>query len=149
LRRGRQRTPGERFIEAEAEIRVRFQEVDPLGVVWHGHYLGFFETARAVFGERHGLEYLAMRENGFVAPIVHAEVDYFRSARLGERLTVRARLHPEPGAWMTFTYLVTSPDCDKLATGQTVQAFTDLEGKLLLTRPAFYEEWLRRCDGST
>lgn len=149
MRRGRRRTPGERFIEANVEIRVRFQEIDSLGVVWHGHYLGFFETARAMFGETHGLEYATMRANGFVVPIVHAEVDYFQPARLGERLSVRTRLHPEPGAWMTYTYLITSPDCDKLATGQTVQAFTDVSGKLLLTRPAFFEEWLQRCDVST
>lgn len=149
MRDARRRTPGPTFLEATADVRVRFQEVDPMGIAWHGHYLGYFEVGRAVFGEEYGLDYATMRRHSFYAPIVHAEVDYLRPAALGQTLRVRARLHPEPGAWMVFTYLISSEECEQHARGQTVQAFTDLQGELLLTRPAYYEEWLRRCAPST
>jgi len=81
-----------------------------------------------------------------VAPLVHAEIDYFAPARFGELLHVRARLHPEPGAWITMTYRVTREDGGGIATGRSVQAFTDHEGQLVLTRPEFYEAWLARWE---
>ena len=30
----------------ETSLQVRFYEVDAYGVVWHGHYVGWFETGR-------------------------------------------------------------------------------------------------------
>ncbi len=30
----------------ETEIRVRFNEVDSWGMVWHGHYIAWFEVGR-------------------------------------------------------------------------------------------------------
>jgi hypothetical protein len=31
-------------------IPVRFNEADPLGIVWHGHYIRYFEDGREAFG---------------------------------------------------------------------------------------------------
>jgi acyl-CoA thioester hydrolase len=32
------------------EIRIRFSEVDSMGVVWHGNYIRYFEDGRESFG---------------------------------------------------------------------------------------------------
>jgi acyl-CoA thioesterase FadM len=55
---------------------------------------------------------------------------------------VHARLHPERGARVTFSYLVRTHRGEELAAGLTVQVFTDLSGELVLVRPDFYEKWL-------
>ena len=140
MKRNRWRHPSEKFLEAVARVRPRFHEVDMLGVVWHGHYMNFFEEGRIAFGRRFHFGYEAIRNAGYIAPLVRAEVDYFRPARFDEELTVRARLHPAPGAWIHFAYLVSGPTGEKLAAGRTVQAFTDLDEQLVLTRPDFFEE---------
>lgn len=154
MKRKRWKEPAGRFLEATTDIRVRFQEVDALGIVWHGHYIAYFEQAREAFGDRYGLEYLTMREHGFAVPLVHLDLDYFAPATLGETVTVRARMHPQPGAWLQHTYLVTNRQGERLATGRTVHAFTDLSGELFLTPPPFLEDWLARhenqlCEEST
>lgn len=123
-------------------MRVRFQEVDGLRMVWHGHYLSYFEEGRLAFGRRYGLSYQDVFDQGFVVPLVHLDVDYFAPATYDDVLTVRTRLHPEPAARLTFTYLITNQAGTKLATGRTTQAFTDAQGVLILTRPEFYEEFL-------
>jgi acyl-CoA thioester hydrolase len=144
VRKRRWKEPADRYLEASTVIPVRFQEVDILGMVWHGHYLGFFEAGRADFGRQHGLTYDDMLGAGFVLPVVHASVDYHSPARLGTDVTVRTRLHPEPGAWVQSTYVVTGPGDEELATGRTVQTFTQPDGELLIAPPPFYEEWLAR-----
>ena len=146
MKRNRWGKPGPKFLEATTTVRPRFQEVDMLGVVWHGHYLAYFEEARVAFGDHYDLAYQTIRKEGYVAPLVHADVDYLQPARFGEVLHVTARLHPEPGAWITMTYEAAREDGTRLATGRSVQAFTDHDGELVLVRPDFYEAWLQRWE---
>lgn len=143
MRRRWRRPAPTRFLEETTDIEVRFQEVDALGIVWHGHYLSYFEVARFAFGERYGLDYRTILDAGYITPIVRSEVDYYLPARFGDTLTVHARLHPEPGARVTFSYLARTRRGEELAAGLTVQVFTDLSGELVLVRPAFYEKWLQ------
>lgn len=42
------------------EQRVRFDEVDSLGIVWHGHYVKYLEDGREAWGRKYGLTYLGM-----------------------------------------------------------------------------------------
>ena len=34
------------------DLRIRFNEIDALGIVWHGHYIKYFEDAREAFGKK-------------------------------------------------------------------------------------------------
>jgi acyl-CoA thioester hydrolase len=128
-------------------VRVRFQELDPLGVVWHGHYLAYLEDARHAFGRAFGFGYQDVRERGYVIPVVHAALDYHGPSRAGDELQVEARLHAEPGAAVHFTYEIRGEDGGLRARGHTVQVFTGPDGELCLTRPRFYEEFLGRWAG--
>ena len=47
-------------LKETTNIRVRFNETDPLGIVWHGNYLKYFEDGREAFGKEFGMEYLDM-----------------------------------------------------------------------------------------
>jgi acyl-CoA thioester hydrolase len=138
---------GASFLQSIVSIRVRFSEVDALGVAWHGHYLAYFEEGRNEFGREHGLGYADLRAAGYIAPVVHAEVDYFAPARFDDLLEVRARLYPDRGARINFSYRITDPRGEKLATGRTVQVFTEPDGSLVFTRPRFYQEFLDRWEG--
>ena len=144
MRWGRWGRPAARFVEGATEVRVRFQEVDALRIVWHGHYLSYFEDARVALGRTIGLGYEDILAAGYVAPLVHVEVDYFAPAHFEDVLTVKARLHEDAGARVTFTYEAIGPGGQRLAAGRTIQALVDLAGNLQLTRPAFYEALLGR-----
>ena len=39
-----------KYIEDKVQVRVRFSEVDAMGVVWHGNYLKYFEDGREKLG---------------------------------------------------------------------------------------------------
>ena len=34
------------YLTVTKDIRVRFNETDPLGIVWHGYYITYFEDGR-------------------------------------------------------------------------------------------------------
>jgi acyl-CoA thioester hydrolase len=66
----------EKNLICETEIRVRFNEADPLGIVWHGHYIRYFEDGREDFGSRFGIGYLDVYNKGFVLPVVNVDCSF-------------------------------------------------------------------------
>ncbi|MEO6833622.1 MAG: thioesterase family protein, partial [Chitinophagaceae bacterium] len=62
-------------------LDVKFSEADPLGIVWHGHFIRYFEDAREAFGKAFGLRYLDLYRENIVVPIIHIECNYRRILR--------------------------------------------------------------------
>jgi acyl-CoA thioester hydrolase len=138
-----------RHLEASTRFEVRFHEVDVTQFVWHGHYITYFEVARRAFGRRWDLDYPLFLSSGSIAPLVHIEVDYRAPARMDDVLEATARLAEPTGAKLEFEYEVVRPaDGRTLATGSSIQVFTDLNGNLQLTPPAFLVERLKRWEPS-
>ena len=76
------------------EIRVTpaFHDLDPMAVVWHGHYVKYLELARCALLARFNYDYPQMRESGYAWPIVDLRLKYVRPAAFGQELVVRARI---------------------------------------------------------
>ncbi len=41
-------------LSEKAEVLVRFNEADPLGIVWHGNYIRYFEDGRKLSARNTG-----------------------------------------------------------------------------------------------
>ena len=72
---------------------IRFEEVDPLGIVWHGRYPSYFEDARVALGDRYGIGYADFHRERVAAPIKQMQTNYILPLRFGERCTITALLH--------------------------------------------------------
>lgn len=79
-------------LSAVAEITVPFHDLDPVEIVWHGHYARYLELARDELMGRIGYSHAEMRASGFVWPVVEMKLRYLQAARLRQRLRVRAVL---------------------------------------------------------
>src|SRR5712675_86486 len=86
------------------EVNVRFNEADPLGIVWHGHYIRYFEDGREAFGKEYGIGYLAFYKQGFVIPVVNVQCDYKKSLRYGDSVKIETEYIPTESAKMLFKY---------------------------------------------
>ncbi len=140
-------SPPRHYLEAATTVRVRFQEIDSLRIVWHGHYVNYFEDARRAFGQRYGLDYADIRRHQLHAPLVHLSVDFLAPAVDNDVLEVTARLLKSDAAKLEFGYTVMrAADKQLLAHGETVQAFTSLDGKLILSPPPLLIECYRRWE---
>lgn len=112
-------------LSASIEVTVAFHDIDIIGVMWHGHYLKYLETARWALLDRIGYGYDAMAASGYGWPIVEMHVKYLHAARMGDRLVVRASL-VEWQNRLTTNYLVTrAADNERLARAQSIQAAVD------------------------
>ncbi len=79
-------------LQAEVTLEIPFHDVDSMGIVWHGHYLKYFEIARTALMRRAGLDLAEMQASGYAWPVVTCEVKYLRPLRYGQKIRVEAVL---------------------------------------------------------
>ncbi|MCZ8513422.1 thioesterase family protein [Paenibacillus filicis] len=74
------------------ELRVRYQETDQMGVVYHANYLNWFEIGRTELIRRLGMSYQSLERQGLLLPVTHAELDFHRPARYDDLVTVCTKI---------------------------------------------------------
>ena len=136
----------EQYSEAEnltvsQDIRVRFNETDPLGIVWHGYYIHYFEDGREAFGRKYGVSYLDVQKNGFVTPIVKSSTEHKLPLKYGYIATIETTFVNTPAAKMIFVYTIKNEAGEVVCTGETTQVFVDATGVLSLVTPEFFKTW--------
>jgi acyl-CoA thioester hydrolase len=81
-----------RDLSHEIDVVPAFYDIDPMEIVWHGHYVKYLELARSALLAKFDYDYARMRESGFGWPIVDMRLKYVRPAALGQALKVRAEI---------------------------------------------------------
>ena len=140
------RKPKGSFIKHSITIGVRFQEVDSLKIVWHGHYANYFEDGRTALGKKYEIDYSDIKAAGFIAPIVHFSCDFIKPATYGQQLKICTHLFKRESSKLEFYYEIMDNDtCDILTTGMTTQVLMDHQKRLIMTMPeflhSFYSQW--------
>lgn len=116
----------------ETFVRVRYGEVDRMGVLHHRHYLTYFEEGRTEMLRALGASYREVEDAGTLLVVVETGVRYIRPAGYEDGLTVRTRLAEARGVRVRFEYEIRR-EGRLLATGFTVLASCDAKGRP--TRP--------------
>ncbi len=116
------------MIQSRQQVTVRYAETDMMGVVYHGNYLPWFEIGRTTLLKEIGLPYRGLEEAGFRLPVLEVSARYLRPAVYDDTLTIITTLKEKPVLRIHLAYEVWR-EAELLATGETVHAFIDLQGK--------------------
>jgi len=127
----------------EIELSPAFHDLDPMEVVWHGHYLKYLELARCALLQTFDYDYPQMRASGYLWPIVDLRTKYLRSARFGQRLRVRAEL-TEWEVRMRIDYLISDADSGEAITrAHTIQVAVEMAtGEMCFATPEVFRKRL-------
>lgn len=133
-------------MQVEVEMLVPFFDVDSMDVVWHGHYVKYFEVARCALLERIGHNYQQMREAGYAWPIIDVQLRYMRGARFNQRIIVRADL-VEWENRLKINYLIRDADSgERMTRGSTVQVAVEMASReMLLASPRIFVDAVERA----
>ncbi len=92
------------------EFRVRYSEVDRMGVAYHAHYLQGAELGRTEHLRRHGVRYRDLEERGHLLAVSEASLRYLRPARYDDLLRVRAWVTEAASRRVAFAYRIERVD---------------------------------------
>ncbi|MBR2435726.1 MAG: acyl-CoA thioesterase [Lentisphaeria bacterium] len=132
-------------VTAVVSRRVKFHELDPMTVVWHGRYPEYFEEAQIALDKKCGFSYPFLRDAGIVTPIHQFHIEYKQSLYDDELFQVKATMVWTEAARINMEYVITKEDGTIASTGYTVQLFVDAHTKeVLWFPPPFWEDCLKR-----
>jgi acyl-CoA thioester hydrolase len=117
--------------------RVRYRECDPMNLVYHGHYLDYFEYARTDALRAMGLAYRDLEASGVLMPVIEVAVQYKRPALYDDLLEIVARF-PDgvPRMKVRIEYTVRrTGDPTLLVAGHVTLCFVDAQTRRAIPAP--------------
>jgi acyl-CoA thioester hydrolase len=116
----------------EVEVVPAFYDIDPMEIVWHGHYVKYLEVARTALLAKFDYDYPRMRASGYGWPIVDMRLKYVRPAELGQRLIVRAEILEWENR-LRIAYVIRDAGTGrKLTQASTIQVAVDMATREML-----------------
>jgi len=115
----------------ETDLRVRYAETDAMGIVYHGHYIVWFEVGRGEYMRQQGGDYAEFEAQGYYLPVIELDARFLAPARYGDLVTVRTWVEEMRSRGVTFAYEVVMRETGQtLATGHTRHVCVDREGQV-------------------
>lgn len=107
-----------------------------MGVVYHTHYLDYFEVGRTEALRNVGIRYRDLEDEGIILPVVEVEVQYKGPARYDDLLIVEVAFTEKPSVRIPIDYRVyRDGESETLAIGHTTLCFMDAERRRPVRAP--------------
>ena len=114
----------------DIEVRVRYDEADPMGFVHHANYFRYLELCRTEMLRAAGGCYRDVEEAGEFVVVVKAEISYRTPARYDDVLNVHLEITNIGQAKAVHKYTITRGH-DTIAKAELTLAVVNREGKLI------------------
>ncbi|GLX69587.1 acyl-CoA thioesterase [Paenibacillus glycanilyticus] len=112
-------------------LRVRYQETDQMGVVFHGNYITWFEIGRTELIRAMGYDYKTIEQEGLLLPVVDLECRYERPARYDDTVVVCTRISDFSPVRLSFESEIRRVESDQFKQS-IIDQYEDLPGEKLV-----------------
>ncbi|KZE79268.1 thioesterase [Paenibacillus elgii] len=109
-------------------LRVRYQETDQMGVVYHANYLNWFEVGRTEMIRELGLPYQALETRGLLLPVIEADLKFRSPARYDDLVTINTEIVELTSLRIRFAYEIKRGE-ELLVTGGTQHVWLNQDWK--------------------
>jgi len=116
----------------DIDLRVRYAEVDRMGVVHHGRYWVYFEMGRTELLRQQEIAYADLEDEGIFLVVARCSARFLAPARYDEVLTLTTRIVKTGAARIDHAYeLRRKRDGKLLCAAETTLACVDRQGRIL------------------
>ena len=124
------------------EMRTLYADTDRSQVVYHAHYLRYFEFGRASLMRDAAYPYKEVEESGFVYPIIKVDIDYFRPLYYDDPMYIHTRPIGLERVRLQFDYVIIHGETgDIVCKGLTCHCATNASGTLVEVDPKTVRLW--------
>ncbi len=121
------------LFESSYELKVFFEDLDPMNIVWHGNYMRYMEQARCDLFNKLNYSYMDMKKDGVAYPIAKMQVKYIKPAEFNDILIVKLEMSTiEPALNINYS-IFNKKTNEKIFEATTMQIAIDLN-----TRESLY-----------
>lgn len=119
------------MIRFNYQFKVRYKDIDQMGVMYYSRYYEYFESARTDMMRAIGMTYKELEAEGIMMPVVHSESDYYGGPEFDDHLTCITEVREWPKSRMTIHYTLVRDEEPHtvLNRGFTTHAFLKANGR--------------------
>ncbi|MFD0870168.1 Acyl-CoA thioester hydrolase YbgC [Chlamydia abortus] len=114
-------------------IRVRYEETDQMGVVYHANYLTWFEIGRTEMIRETGFTYRELEANRLLLPLVEASMKFKQPARYDDEVAIYTRMADVTPISIVFESQVRRAEGGEAESGRQADVDDQPEGELLVS----------------
>jgi acyl-CoA thioester hydrolase len=132
--------PTDRYT-TETTFHVRYAETDAMAIVHHASYLVYFEEGRSHYARQRGRDFATFEAQGYYLAVSEINARYLKSARYGQRITIRCWIAEMRSRTLTFSYeIVDAESGELLVTGSSRHICITHDGRVA-TFPESWRDW--------
>jgi len=135
------------MISSTIQIRVRYAETDQMSYVYHGNYAQYLEMGRIEWLRNIGISYKKMEESGIMLPVINLNINYIKSAKYDDLLTLKTMLVKTPSVKINFKYEIYNEQNELLTTANTTLVFINMKTNKPTRPPKYLLEKLEKILG--
>jgi acyl-CoA thioester hydrolase len=100
-------------------LRVRYDEIDGMGIIHHPNFLNYFEIARTEYMREAGVRYAELERRGFLLVVTGASARYHANVGYDDEIVIRTRVAEMGRATIRFAYAIEDAGGRLLCEGTT------------------------------
>ena len=127
------------MLSATTSIKVRYQETDKMGIVYHANYFTWLEVARVNLLEPIECPYRKLEESGYFLPVLSCSCEFKMPARFDDLLSIEVSIPKVDQVRIQANYFVRKGE-EILAIAKTTHAFVNESGKVIRPPEVFMEQ---------
>ncbi|MDW7996387.1 MAG: thioesterase family protein [Bacteroidota bacterium] len=124
-------------------LRVRYADTDQMGIVYYAMHLVYFEVGRTELLRACGIPYADLEAQGYLLPVLEAQVRYLAPIHYDDVLEIRTRYTPRYSPTLRLEYEIWRGG-QLLATGYTLHVFMTARHRRPIRPPAIFWKAVRR-----
>lgn len=127
---------------SKTKIRVKYADVDSMGVVYHGNYAQYFEAGRAEAFRNLNYTYKNFEADGFALPVVEMKTKYLKPAKYDDLLTITTIIKSLPTRKLTIFNEIHNEKMELLTIGEINFIFVKSKNMSLISAPEKFKSIL-------
>ena len=113
------------MIVSEEKIRVRYDEVDKMGYLYHGNYAGYFHVGRTELLRKLGISDKQLESQNLILPVIEMNTKYLKPVLYDEIITLKTYLNELPKTRIKFYYEIFNEKGDLVNEANSSLVFVD------------------------
>lgn len=101
------------------DVQLRYSDTDQMGVIYHAHYLSYFEQGRTAYLKALGYVYAEVEQSGYLFPVRDVKCSYLKAIRYGDKATLKTYVKKVSKIKITYGHELYNQDNELCAKGET------------------------------
>ena len=124
-------------MELTIEIKIRYDEVDKMGYVYHGNYARYFHISRTELLRTVDLCDKTLEEHNILLPVIEMNIRYLKPIFYDEVIKISTRLLKTSYIKLFFEHRVFNTKSELINRGTSTLALVDLDSRKPIRMPDF------------